>query len=192
MNDTLHKGDFNKGEIQIISSSIEFETPYFKFQQDEVLFPNGQQGEYTRIEPIMGGVAILPIDSSGNLILVKTFRHAIRSFSIEAPRGFMKEKESPFQAAMRELIEEVNVISADFIHMGFISPENSIINSHVHLLYAHNLIFSESITDDSDSGTISEVVTFSKETFKKNVLNNEIRDSYTVNLFLKATLLGLI
>jgi len=186
------KGDVNKGEIEIIRSNNEFRTAYFEFIQDHVLFPNGKQGEYSRIEPIMGGAAVLPINSNGDFILIKTFRHAIRSFSIEAPRGFIKKNEGPFKAAMRELLEEINVVSADLIHMGFTTPENSIMNSHVHLLYAHNLIFNESITNDSDSGTICEVLSFSKETMKQKILNNEIRDAYTVNLFLKAMLLGLV
>lgn len=187
-----NRGDFNKGEIEIISSNSKFRTSYFEFLQDQVLFPNGQQGEYSRIEPFMGGVAILPVNSNGDFVLIKTFRHAIRSFSIEAPRGFMKENENPFQTAMRELSEEVHVVSADFIHMGFTSPENSIMNSHVHLFYAHNLIFNDSITNDSDSGTISEILTLSRNTLTQKILDNEIRDSYTVSLFLKAMLMGLL
>jgi len=61
---------------------------------------------------------------------------------------------------MRELREELDVLAEDFIHMGTVSPENSILNAHVHLYLAHHLVF------------------------------NSRQDSYTLSLFARATLLG--
>lgn len=186
-----YKGDYKKGEIEIRGSTLQFSTPYFEFYQDSVIFPDETNGMYTRIEPTMGGVAILPVTSNDQIVLLKVFRHAVRSFSLEAPRGFVNRNESPVQAAMRELREELDVLAADFIHMGTVSPENSILNAHVHLYLAHHLVFnSRQDTKDRDAGAINGHVLVSRDCFGKMILGNDISDSYTLSLFARATLLG--
>ncbi|GGH36393.1 NUDIX hydrolase [Paenibacillus segetis] len=186
----FYNGDISNGEIEIQSTEKKYGTPYFDFYQDKVIFPNEQKGEYTRIEPRSEGVAILPINSDGQIVLIRSFRHAIRSFSIEVPRGFMNKAESPAQAAMRELKEEINVSAADFIYMGSTHPENSIMNSQVHQYFAHNIIWNSSNENHSDGGAIDTTLFITKEDFNKMILNHEINDAYTLGLYAKAIAFG--
>jgi ADP-ribose pyrophosphatase len=49
----------------------------------------------------------IPIDSTGQILLVRQFRAAVNSVVLEFPAGRVSPAEDPEQAAQRELIEEI-------------------------------------------------------------------------------------
>src|SRR6476646_7451845 len=51
-------------------------------------------------------VGIIPILSNDEIILIKQYRHAVNEYLIEIPAGKIENKESPIEAAKRELEEE--------------------------------------------------------------------------------------
>jgi ADP-ribose pyrophosphatase len=189
---SIYKGNSNKKEIEINDSLLKYSTPYFNFYQDQVIFPNMVHGEYSRIEPVQwGGVAILPIDSRGNIILVKSFRHAVRAISIEAPRGFIDANETPEEAARRELLEETGATSeGQMEYVGLLAPENSIINSYAHLFIAPNVSIASSETENDEA--IQQLLIVSPSSLKELVRENEITDSFTLGLIFKALVLWYI
>ncbi len=54
-------------------------------------------------------VAILALNDQGEMLLVRQFRPAINSFTVEAPAGLIDAGETPEQAAKRELQEEAGL-----------------------------------------------------------------------------------
>ena len=59
-------------------------------------------------------VGIIPIINEEEIILVKQYRHAVKDYLIEIPAGKIENKESPIEAAKRELEEETG-FNADLI-----------------------------------------------------------------------------
>jgi len=52
-------------------------------------------------------VGIIPLDKNDNIILVEQFRIATRNILIEIPAGKIEKGETPEEAAMREMDEEI-------------------------------------------------------------------------------------
>ena len=55
-------------------------------------------------------VGIIPILNNKEIILIKQYRHAANEYLIEIPAGKIESKESPVEAAKRELEEETGFI----------------------------------------------------------------------------------
>ena len=61
---------------------------------------------------------IVPFVSDNEILVIKSYRHLVNSYQIEAPSGYIENGETPFEAANRELKEETgyganNIISLD-------------------------------------------------------------------------------
>jgi len=72
------------------------------------------------------GVCVLPV-MNGRFVLLRCYRHALKSDLWEAPRGFIESGECVRRAAVRELAEETNLICAasNLVDLGFYAPEAS-------------------------------------------------------------------
>ena len=83
------------------------------------------------------GVAVLPVieDAIG---LLRVYRHPVRRYSWEAPRGFIDAGETPEAAAARELEEETGLRCepAALTHLGYVSPEPGVIRARLALFAA--------------------------------------------------------
>ncbi|WP_196797373.1 NUDIX hydrolase [Gloeocapsa sp. PCC 7428] len=88
------------------------------------------------------GVAILPIDSDGNVYLTRQFRYALGKESIEVVCGAIEEDE-PQQKAARELEEEIGIKASKLIDLGVVDLDTSIVNCSIQLFLAKELIKTE-------------------------------------------------
>jgi ADP-ribose pyrophosphatase len=86
---------------------------------------------------LVTGVAVLPV-LDGRFGLLKVFRHPIRDYTWEVPRGFVDADETPLTSALRELEEETGLQcdACDLIDLGMILPEPGIIAGRTHLFAA--------------------------------------------------------
>ena len=113
------------------------ENPYVTLFYDDVQWPDGRKGRYTRIVESRGvpGVAVLPIvgDQIG-LILVD--RYPVNRRLWEAPRGF-GEGSDPEADALRELREETGWTAREMIGIGVTYLNSGLLAGEVHLYLAH-------------------------------------------------------
>ncbi len=83
------------------------------------------------------GVGIVPI-VDGECLLLRIYRHPVRRWGWEIPRGFVEPGENPAQAALRELQEETGYDCPPdaLIPLGEVSPEPGVINARIMLFAA--------------------------------------------------------
>lgn len=135
---SIHKGDFSLGEIEILREVKVFENRFAALFEDDVIFPSGAVGTFVRFSwRKREGAAVLPILPDGSIVLIEQFRHATRSWSIEAPRGFGEPGESPEEAALREMAEETGFRDADLVDLGRVVPDPGMSGNGVRLFLAY-------------------------------------------------------
>ncbi|MCF8506724.1 MAG: NUDIX hydrolase [Caulobacter sp.] len=83
------------------------------------------------------GVTVLPLRGA-EVGLQRIFRHPIRSWALEAPRGFVDPGESVRAAARRELTEEAGLDCAeeDLVDLGTVCPEGGVMRARIALFAA--------------------------------------------------------
>ncbi len=133
----MYKGDYKKGEIEIVEECKVYENKFCEFFNDKVKFPSGVDGNFLRLA--MKGkysVAVLPVTKDGQMIFIKTFRHSARGWGYEVPKGYGSETESPEICAKRELVEETGLTSDKLIYLGLYHESPSTMQYGLHCFVA--------------------------------------------------------
>jgi len=111
-------GSFLQGEIELLAPELGeagygvlYEDKYVLLLRDKVKFPDGSVGGYLRLlnqSDLTGssGTVIVPVIGE-SILFIRTFRHAIRDWSWELPRGFQEAGLSEEENASKELCEEL-------------------------------------------------------------------------------------
>ncbi|HEY9300420.1 MAG TPA: NUDIX hydrolase, partial [Phormidium sp.] len=144
--------------------------------------PDGKPGTYSTVT-MKSGVAILPIDRDGNVHLVRQFRYALGKESIEVVCGALEEDEPPLEAAKREIEEELGIKAEEWIALGAIDLDTSIVNCPVHLFLAKQLTFTS--THQEGTETIKSLKTSFNQAVKM-VKDSEITHAPSCILILKS------
>ena len=142
-------GDFQNGEIELVLEpkkmkeieqltgrkvGIVDKDPYFIWLNDAVRFPSGKYGVYGRIlweKSLQGppGVAVLPVLADQTIALIRTYRHATRSWEYELPRGGVELGEKLVDVAKRELLEETGLLASELKLLGKFYPDSGMTNT---------------------------------------------------------------
>lgn len=67
-------------------------------------------------------VAVIPITSDGQMVLVKQYRHGSGELSLEPPGGLVKPGDAPEQSAREELEEETGYQPGTMVLLGWMHP----------------------------------------------------------------------
>jgi ADP-ribose pyrophosphatase len=160
--------------------------PYMTVVRDAVRFPDSSLGLYNRIVET-SPVAILPL--LDNLpVLIKVFRHGLRDWSLEFPRGGADPGESPEAAARREVIEETGATEAELQPLGQFTPGGSSLSILAHLFVAR--IDQVGVSDPLEG--IEDVHVYPVADVERLIGDGVIIDGFTMALFLRARLRQLI
>ncbi len=89
-----------------VESRVEFEGRILRVRVDKVRLPDGRVTT-REIAEHGASVCIVPVDSQGNVLLVRQYRKPVEDQLLEVPAGGVEPGESPLEAAVRELQEEV-------------------------------------------------------------------------------------
>lgn len=95
----------------------------FDLYEDDVQLPDGRTVRQTRIDH-KPTISAVPMDSKGNLILIRQFRSAVNGWLLETPAGSIDEGEPVEEAVQRELAEETGYCAARLVKLfeGYLVP----------------------------------------------------------------------
>jgi ADP-ribose pyrophosphatase len=149
---------------------------------DTVELPNGKQAQ-REIVRHTGAVAVVPIDSDGNVVMVRQYRHAAGRVLLEIPAGTINPGEDPDLCAGRELQEEAGYKPGKLQKIGgiFVAPGYS--TEYIHLYLATELVESRLEMDDDE---FLEVERLSFPELINKISAGEITDGKTISAVLLA------
>jgi ADP-ribose pyrophosphatase len=114
---------------------VVFRDQYIAMLRDAVRYTDGSLGTYIRmVAPPVLGVVILPVWQE-QVLLIRHFRHATRSWHLEIPRGFGADIDVR-KSAQKELKEEIDASDIRLIELGEMYPDTGTSDSKVALFYA--------------------------------------------------------
>lgn len=171
----------NLEEKQLNSEEI-FNGVAIHLFKDEILLPDGSRSVREVIRH-PGAVCVLPVTEDGDVIFVNQFRYAFNKVTLEVPAGKLEIGEEPVSAALRELSEETGLTAKSIVHLGDMYTTPALIDEVIHMYIATDLIEGEQHLDD---GEFINVVKMPLAEAIEMVMNNEIKDSKTQTVLLKA------
>jgi 8-oxo-dGTP pyrophosphatase MutT (NUDIX family) len=109
-----------------------------RFIREALVMPDGYELDWYYVDT-PPSVMIVPVTGDGNLILVRQYRHNLKSYALEFPAGTAGEGEDLAQAALRELEEETGFTvapGAELRSLGAYYSLPSETNKYTHIFVA--------------------------------------------------------
>jgi ADP-ribose pyrophosphatase len=175
-------------EETIITTRTIFEGRVVKLDVHDVRLPDGETASREIIRH-SGAAAILPLDTDGQVVMVRQFRLAARRLMLEIPAGVLSPGEDPLACAVRECQEETGLKPQHVEPLGgfFVAPGYT--SEYIHLFLGRDLSDSQL---DGDIDEFVEVVRLPLTEAVRMAVNAELHDSKTIIALLKvARLMGL-
>jgi ADP-ribose pyrophosphatase len=166
-NRLLKKGFSTADAAEFSRVGVVNEDQYWIWLRDAVYFPKGVAGTYDRLlwKNTLGGkragIAILPVLSSGEVILVLNYRHATRSWELELPRGILEPGETQEEGAQRELKEETGLVASCLNFLGEVATDTGVHSSVVPVFLGQIAV--EETSNPEYSEAIAGMVRFTKK-----------------------------
>jgi ADP-ribose pyrophosphatase len=162
--------------------------PWFYVVRDAVEFPDGGRRTHARAVNRLGnGAAALPV-LGGRIVLARHFRHAVRRWLLEIPRGAIEPGQSPEDTARAEIEEEIGGRVLRIVPLGFLYGTSNLSANGAHLFLAEL----EAIGEPQVGEGIGAIEEYSVAEFEDLLLRGDILDSFTVAAYAHAKLRQLI
>ena len=136
---------YKKPLWEILSEHVYESFPIFTLKRSRRRNPRTKvETEYVRIDGLDWAI-VLPFTTSGNLVLIRQYRHGAEEYTIELPGGCVEadEAKDPAHAALRELEEETGYTlspSGSMTHLGSLSPNPALMGNQVHCFMAEGVV----------------------------------------------------
>lgn len=170
------------GDWTIKKTEEKFRCDYFTVYQDEVIQPDGKDGEYATVH-FPPGVGVLALDAEGFVYLVKQFRYVVGRESLEVVAGSVEDGEEPLVSAKREAKEELGVEAETWTDLGAVDLDCSIVKNVVSFFLAENLKIGKPEREGTEQ---METVKIKLSDAAEKVLSGEITHAISCALILNA------
>ncbi len=168
-----------------ISSKEIFSGKVIRVCHDDVILENGKSAK-REVVYHNGGVCVLPLTESSEVLFVKQFRYPYRQEVLEIPAGKLEKGEDPLESGKRELLEEVGAAADKITFLGELYPSPGYCGEIISMYLAEDLSFAEQSLDEDE---FLDVVKIPLSEAVKMVMENKIPDAKTQTAILKTYLL---
>jgi 8-oxo-dGTP pyrophosphatase MutT (NUDIX family) len=180
--------DETKNPWTVQSRATVYENEWVRVDHHEVLGPSGGPGVYGTVHFKHQATGVVPIDESGNVILVGQYRFPLRAYSWEIPEGGGAHEVAALESAQRELGEECGVAARRWTEILSMDLSNSVSDEHSTVFLAWELSETHAQPDETEKLQIARVPFW--EAIDR-VKRGEIRDAISVAALLRVALLAL-
>jgi ADP-ribose pyrophosphatase len=168
---------------ELVNSKTIYRGKVFDVRQDQVRLPNGKVMQLDIVDhPV--AVVLVPVDSQGNIWLIRQYRHSAGGEILELPAGVTEAGEPVEESARRELREEIGMQANSIRPIGefFIAPGYT--TEYLYIYLATDLTPAPLPKDEDEF--IEVVPTPIPETLAM-ARNGQIRDAKTLAALLLAS-----
>jgi ADP-ribose pyrophosphatase len=144
---------------------------------DKLKMPNGKEANWELITH-PGAAAVIPVDSDGNIIMVRQYRNAADDYVLEIPAGGVEENEDPSICAKRELEEETGYKSDNIEFLLKFYSSIGITDEMISVYVATDLEESVQNLDEDEYVTIEK---YSLDELTSMIYSGEITDGKTIS-----------
>ena len=159
-----------------VSGEVVFEGRVVGVRVDTASLPDGRTARREVVEH-QPSVVVVPIDSNGDMVMVRQFRYPVGETLLEAPAGNMEDGELPEECAQRELQEEIGYRAESLERLGSFWMSPGYCTELMHAFVARGL--SPSTLDPDDDESI-EVVRRPLSEARALIDRGEVRDAKTI------------
>ena len=201
----LFRNSGEQGEIRILTDEKEilqaerqlqreigivYEDEYIRLVRDAVVFPDMSKGTYIRILPCCpkSAVAVLPV-SGERIMLLRHFRHSLRKWVWEIPRGFGEQGLTPEKNAEKELREETGIKGTRLEYLGRICPDSGMSSDQVSVFWAE-FPADYRLRKLDEREAVSEYRLVSRKELREMAESGEMIDGFTLSAVALAGLQG--
>lgn len=182
----------NKKPVSWSKIGVVYDDPYILIIRDLVQFPDGHLGSYFRLfnqADLKGGqgVVVLPY-YDGKIVLLYQYRHPIREWSYEVPRGFGEAGISAETQAKNELAEEIGGEASELIDLGIQYNNTGLESNKVKMFFAKLKSFGKPAKAEG----IESILRVSLDELEKMISTGKVTDGFTIAAYTKAKLKGLL
>jgi ADP-ribose pyrophosphatase len=119
---------------------------------------------------------MVPVDENGNILMVRQYRNAIDSYTLEIPAGGLNPGEDNLTCAIRECEEETGYKAGEVHHLIDVFTTVAFSNEKICIYYTTGITPSSQMLDEDEFVTIER---HTLEDLVKLILNGEITDAKT-------------
>jgi ADP-ribose pyrophosphatase len=171
---------------------VVLDDPYIIVIRDLVEFPNGDLRGYFRLynrADLNGGQGVVILcEMNQKFLLLHQFRHPLRSWCFEIPRGFGEPGVKARDQAVNEIREEVEGEIAELHDLGIYFNNTGLEGNKVQLFYAKLKSTGRFSIDEG----IDKIVWVSLSELERMIASSEITDGFTIAAYTRAKLNHLI
>ncbi len=136
-----------------LSSNRIFEGQVVNLRVDRVRLPDGHESTREVIEH-SAAVAIIPIDTEDNILLVRQYRYAPEKELLEIPAGGIDGDETPEEAVRREMQEETGYLPGKVENLGGFYSTPGFCDEYLYLYLAAELTPGRLYAEDTEGITV--------------------------------------
>lgn len=131
-------------EPEILSSRIlsaeQVANDIFSIEEMHLQFSNGAQRHYRRIQGRgRGAVLIVPLLDEHTVLLIREYSAGVHRYELQLPKGRVETGESFFEAANRELKEEIGKGARDLRHVNSLTVLPGFMGHRTEIILARDL-----------------------------------------------------
>ncbi len=168
-----------------ISGQTVYTGKIINVRMDEIALPTGRPATREVVEH-PGGVAVLPLDRDGGVIMVRQWRYPFMKELLEIPAGKLSPGEEPYACGLRELEEETGLIPKSCEYLGSVYPSPGYAAEELHLYLAREFTRVPSRPDEDEFLSVEK---YPFEKVVEMIMNDQIRDAKTIAAVLKTKIL---
>ncbi|MFT6268153.1 MAG: ADP-ribose diphosphatase [Alphaproteobacteria bacterium] len=125
---------------EINARTIVAKSRFFKVEQVDLTFSNGETREFERMSGSgRGAVMVVPLTNDNHMLLIREYSAGTHSYQLGFPKGLIDPGETPVEAGNRELQEEVGFKAEQFSPLKELAMAPTFFDAHMHVLIAEHL-----------------------------------------------------